>query len=85
MEATLDQLGRIELPKELRDDLGLSAGTVLTIEERSGGILLKRVGSRAGLVRKEGVLVFAGEAEEDLALAVQSDRDERSRKVAGLG
>jgi AbrB family looped-hinge helix DNA binding protein len=41
MEATLDQLGRIEFPKELRDDLGLSAGTVLTIEERSGGILLK--------------------------------------------
>jgi hypothetical protein len=29
--------------------------------------------------------VFAGEAEEDLALAVQRDRDERSRKVAGLG
>lgn len=58
---------------------------MLTIEERSGGILLKPVGGRTGLVRKEGVLVFAGEAEEDLALAVQSDRDERSRKVAGLG
>ena len=50
----------LEFPKELRDDLGLSAGTVLTIEEKSGGILLKPVGSRAGLVRKEGVLVFAG-------------------------
>jgi hypothetical protein len=76
----LDTSGRF--PDRL---LGLSAGTVLTIEERSGGILLKPVGSRAGLVRKEGVLVFAGEAEEDLAMAVQRDRDERSRKVAGLG
>ena len=85
MEATLDQLGRIELPKGLRDECRLSAGTVLTIEERSGGILLKPVGSRAGLICKEGVLVFAGEAEEDHTLAVQRNRDERSRKVAGLG
>ncbi len=73
MEATLDQLGRIELPRELRDDLGLSAGTVLTIEERSGGILLKPVASRAGLVRKEGVLVFAGEAEGDVVLAARGE------------
>jgi DNA-binding transcriptional regulator/RsmH inhibitor MraZ len=57
MEATLDQSGRIELPKELRD----------------------------GLVRKEGALVFAGDIEGDLSEAVQRDRDDRLRKVSGLG
>lgn len=85
METTLDQLGRIVLPQELRDDLGLSPGTVLTIEERSGGILLKPLSGRSGLVRKEGVLVFAGEVEGDVTAAVQQDRDERSRKISGLG
>jgi DNA-binding transcriptional regulator/RsmH inhibitor MraZ len=57
MEATLDQSGRIELPKEFRD----------------------------GLVRKEGALVFAGDIEGDLSEAVQRDRDDRLRKVSGLG
>jgi AbrB family looped-hinge helix DNA binding protein len=85
MEATLDQSGRIELPKELRDGLGLSPRSILAIEERGGGILLKPVGGPAGLVRKDGVLVFAGEIEGDLTEAVQRDRDERLRKVSGLG
>ena len=85
MEATLDQLGRIELPKELRDGLGLSPGSVLAIEEKGGGILLKPVGGRSGLVRKEGILVFAGEVEGDLSEVVQRERDERSRKLSGLG
>jgi AbrB family looped-hinge helix DNA binding protein len=85
METTLDQSGRIELPQELRDDLGLSPGTVLSIEEKSGGILLKPLSGRSGLIRKDGVLVFSGEIEGDLTAAVQRDRDERSRKVSGLG
>jgi bifunctional DNA-binding transcriptional regulator/antitoxin component of YhaV-PrlF toxin-antitoxin module len=73
------------LPQELRDDLGLSPGTVLTIEEKSGGILLKPISGRSGLVRKEGILVFAGEVEGDVTTAVQRDREERARKASGLG
>jgi AbrB family looped-hinge helix DNA binding protein len=83
METTLDQLGRIALPQEIRDDLGLAPGTVLTIEERSGGILLKPVTRRSGLVRKEGILVFAGDIEGDVSEAVRQDRDERSSKILG--
>jgi AbrB family looped-hinge helix DNA binding protein len=85
MEATLDQFGRIVLPKELREGLGLSPGSVLAIEEKGDGILLKPVAGRSGLVRKEGVLVFAGEVEGDLSEAVQRDREERLRKISGLG
>jgi len=84
METTLDNLGRIVLPKEIRDDLGLSPGTVLTIEEQGGGILLRPFDGRSGLVRKEGVLVFSGEVTGDVDAAVQRDREERVRKIAGL-
>ena len=83
METTLDELGRILLPKEIRDDFGLRPGAVLRIEEREGEILL-RPAKVSGLVRKEGILVFVGEAEGDMTDAVQKDREERIKKVSGM-
>ena len=83
MEATLDDLGRIALPKEIRDGFGLQPGAVLRIEEQSGGILLRPADKMAGLVRKAGVLVFAGEPEGDIDSALARDREERLRKVSG--
>ena len=87
MEAMLDDLGRILIPEQIREDLGIVPGAVLRIEERDAGIFLKPEVSEAGdpyLVRKGGVLVFTGQAEEDLEAAVKRDREERDAKVAGL-
>jgi len=85
MEATLDKFGRIVIPKQVRDDLGLSPGAILRVEEGENGIVLKPVEHREALVHKDGVLVFTGELEGDIEQAVQRDRDSRSRKLAGLG
>ena len=87
METTLDELGRILLPKEIRDDFGLRPGAVLRIEEQDAGIFLvpeARENSDPYLVRKGGVLVFTGKAEGDLETAIQRVRDERDEKVAGM-
>jgi AbrB family looped-hinge helix DNA binding protein len=88
MVTTVDDLGRVALPQEVRDDLGLVPGTALEVEESGGGILLRPVAEVSDLVSglryKEGVLVFSGEIEGDVADAVQRARDERMRKVAGL-
>lgn len=88
METTLDELGRVLLPKEIRDDLGLGPGAVLRIEERDSGIFLMPEASTdtddPHLVRKDGVLVFTGRAEGDLESAVRRDRDERDGAVAGI-
>lgn len=84
METTLDRFGRIVIPKQIRDDLGLAPGAVLKVEERDEGILLKPVEEAASFVREGTVLVFTGEAQGDLEAALRSDREERARKMAGV-
>lgn len=44
-----------------------------------------RPNRQAGLVRKEGVLVFSGEVEGDVTDVVRHDRKRRLEKVSGLG
>jgi AbrB family looped-hinge helix DNA binding protein len=85
MEAMLDELGRIVIPKQVRDDFGLDAGAVLEIQERPDGILLKPVSTTLPLKVEDGILVYDGELlDDDLEGAIQRAREERMRKVAGL-
>jgi AbrB family looped-hinge helix DNA binding protein len=87
METTLDEFGKILIPEQIRQDLGIRPGTVLKIEELDSGILLRPEASESEdpyLVRKGGVLVFTGQAEEDLEAAVRRDREERDAQVAGM-
>jgi AbrB family looped-hinge helix DNA binding protein len=84
METTLDRFGRIVIPKQVRDDLGLSPGSVLKLEERDEEIVLKPVVERSPLRFKDEILVFTGQVEGDLETALRRDRDELSRKLTSL-
>jgi antitoxin PrlF len=42
MEATVAERGQITLPKEVRDALGLTKGTKLTVEIENGRIVLRK-------------------------------------------
>jgi AbrB family looped-hinge helix DNA binding protein len=81
MEAVLDEFGRIVIPQQVRDDLGLSPGSVLRLEERNEEIVLRPVTERSPLVLEDGILVFTGEVEGDLETALQRARNDRSRKL----
>jgi len=85
MVATLDKFGRIVIPKRVRDDLGLSPGAILRVEEGEKRIVLEPVEHREALAVKEGILVFTGEVDGDIEQALKRDRENRSRKLAGLG
>lgn len=85
MEAILDRFGRIVIPKQVRDDLGLAPGSVLKLEERDEEIVLTPVTERSRLALKDGILVFTGEVEGDLDAVLLRDRDDRAKKLAGLG
>lgn len=81
METVIDKFGRVVIPKEVRDDFGLSAGSVLRIEENIDGIVLKPVPEQPDVLVKEGVLVFDGLPTGDLAGTLKDVREERSQTL----
>ena len=88
MQTSLDRFGRILIPKELRDGMGLTPGTPLELE-RSGDSLVVRPRTQSPLlVREANVLVFTGEflgQAPDICEMIDKDRSDRDRHVSGLG
>ena len=81
MEATLDRFGRIVIPKKIREEFHLHAGSSLRIEEGKRGIWLTPVEDEATLVEKEGVLVFSGKTVGNIETAIEEHRHERSNML----
>lgn len=82
MKTTLDRFGRVVVPKEIRDRLGLKPGTEIQIDEHGNEVVLKPVGNETPLKLEDGVLVFTGTATADLMEAIRAHRKERLLKVA---
>jgi AbrB family looped-hinge helix DNA binding protein len=82
MKTTLDRFGRVVVPKEIRDRLGLLPGTEIEIDEKGGEVVLKPAGYAPSLTMKRGILVYSGTATGYIRGAVRAHREERLRKVA---
>lgn len=65
MLATVDAVGRIVVPKGLRDALGLTPGSTVDISRYGSGLQLVPTGRTARLVAEDGCLVAAGETPID--------------------
>jgi AbrB family looped-hinge helix DNA binding protein len=65
MEATIDSVGRIVVPKPLRDALGLTAGSTVDVSRYGAGLQLIPTGRTARLVKESGVLVATGDTAID--------------------
>jgi len=65
METTIDSVGRIVVPKPLRDALGLAAGSTVHISRYGAGLQLVPTGRTARLVEESGVLVATGDTTID--------------------
>lgn len=61
MEAAIDAVGRIVVPKPLRDALGLVAGSRVDISRYGAGLQLVPAGRTAQLIEESGVLVATGD------------------------
>ena len=83
MTVTIDKAGRIVVPKEFRQRLGLRPNTELEIVDHPNGLLLRPVESRPSLVKLNGMLVHQGRLEEgaDLDRLLESVREERVRDI----
>jgi len=65
METSIDSVGRIVVPKRLRDELGLTPGSTIDISRYGAGLQLVPAGRTARLVEESGVLVATGETTID--------------------
>lgn len=61
METTIDSVGRIVVPKPLREALGLVPGSTVDISRYGAGLQLMPGGRTARLVEEAGVLVATGD------------------------
>lgn len=80
----LDRFGRVVLPKQIRDRLGVSAGSEFEVEETEDAILLRPVMPRAEVVDEGGWLVLKtggkGLTNEDVRRAIEESREERDKQ-----
>ena len=65
MKTTIDSVGRVVVPKPLRDALGLVPGSTVDISRYGAGLQLTPAGRVARLVDEDGALVATGETEID--------------------
>jgi AbrB family looped-hinge helix DNA binding protein len=61
MEISIDSVGRIVIPKPLRDALGMTPGSTVDISRYGAGLQLLPIGRTARLVDESGVLVATGD------------------------
>jgi AbrB family looped-hinge helix DNA binding protein len=65
METKLDAVGRVVVPKPLRDALGLTAGSTVDISRYGPGLQIVPAGRTARMVDEAGVLVATGKTAID--------------------
>lgn len=65
MEATVDDVGRIVLPKPLRDRLQLTPGTKVDVSEYGDGLHVSPVSRTARLEVRKGRLVAVSDTKID--------------------
>jgi AbrB family looped-hinge helix DNA binding protein len=65
MRASIDAVGRVVIPKPLRDALGLTAGSTVDVSRYGAGIQLVPTGRTARLVDEAGQLVVTGDTTID--------------------
>jgi AbrB family looped-hinge helix DNA binding protein len=65
VKASIDSVGRVVVPKALRDALGLAPGSTVDISRYGAGLQLIPTGRTARLVDESGVLVATGETRID--------------------
>lgn len=84
METTLDEQGRVVIPQDVLDDLGLAPGARVIVEERDCAIVIRSADESSGLVEEDGVLLFAGETLGNVDDLIERVRESRIREVSGI-
>jgi AbrB family looped-hinge helix DNA binding protein len=79
----IDSLGRVVIPKPIRDHLGLKTGSKLCIEEVRKGIVLKIMDQTSYVTKKDGIAVYTSPALSDIEDAIKQEREKRIKDLGG--
>jgi AbrB family looped-hinge helix DNA binding protein len=77
VEATVDEVGRIVLPKPLRDRLRLTPGTKVDVSEYGDGLHIAPVSRTARLEQRDGRLVAVSDTpitDDDVLALIDAGR-----------
>jgi len=78
IEVSIDNLGGILLPQELKNRLGLLPGMTMVVEEDDEERVCLRVRTESPeLVDKQGIMVIRADSSEDLTNVTRRARDRR--------
>jgi len=77
---TIDKAGRVVIPKEIRDELGLEPGETLAYATEGDSVTLRPLHANAPLQRERGVWVFRGNKPLSLEEANRLVRDARAQR-----
>jgi len=81
---TLDQAGRLMIPKALRQELHLGPSDVLELESEGDQITLRPLRPEVPLKKEHGVWVFQGEpANVSILDLIDQQREKRLRELTG--
>ena len=84
MQVTIDKLGRILVPKSLRDKYHLTAGTLLDLEADTKGVQFSLFLPKSTLVEKCGILVHQGSQVLDIDVTALINQERENRNLAAL-
>ena len=89
-QITVDTGGRVLIPKELRDRLGLGPGDMLELSEASEQITLKPVRQTMPLEKRHGFWVYTGQPQAggggvNAETLIADDREARANALLAVG
>lgn len=81
MHIAIDRLGRVVIPKQVRDRFHLIPGTELDLNIEADGFRISPVGRGESLVSKQGILVHHGDETVNLDISGYIDRERENRNL----
>lgn len=79
---TIDESGRILLPEQVREQLGLNIQDKLSLEVKDGQLILQPLSQEALTDYEEGVLVVKSEFIDNIEITINNIRDERMNELS---
>lgn len=80
MITTIDQAGRVVIPKAMRDSLGLSSGSKLEVVESEGQLIIRPAGLQVSVEQRRGRPVLVAEGAQTLTSEQVRELTERGRR-----